>query len=185
MGSLMYAEDYMIVGDSGSMVAVDDYALRSNVRSRFQQAVLDGDAYSWACLTADPAAGATVFALENNDSARTLYLQTILLSSDTVTRAHVFGASGITVAGTTAVSGVNINRASGNLCQTTAYTLETGQNEAASSWPNRFYAVYVQVDTPMILDINGAIALPNDHMIGVDYVADVAAMNVTFVGWFE
>ena len=185
MGNLMFAEDYMIVGDSGSMVAVDDNALRANIRSRFQQAVLDGDAYSWACLTMDPAAGATIFALENNDTARTLYIQSIILSSDTATRAHVFSASGITVAGTTGVTGVNINRSSGNLAQATAITLETGQNEAATSWPNALYRVYLGVDIPLTLNVEGAIALPNDHLIAVDYVADVAAANVSFIGWYE
>lgn len=180
-----YAESMMIRGIDGAMVKASDGALLTSPRSRFQQAVRTGAAFNWSSVTYDMAAADTVLGLENNDPNRLMYLWKMWVSSDTATVCRVFAASGITVAGTTAVTGYPLNRNFNTTALSTAYTKETGQDEAGSSWPNRLYMFNLLANTPHCINIHGSVCLPYDHMVGVDMSADAGGANVTVWGWYE
>lgn len=184
-----FAESAYLRGPSGVIAEVDDTRLRINPKSEFDQAVEDGRAYSWASLDRVPAAGDTLFALENNSTAHLLCIEQIIISIEAAggSVCPVFSASAKTLAGATSVDGVNLNRDSGASCVplSTAYTAETGQDEAAGSWPRRFYMPQCLTDVPYIIEVGGGIRLPYDHLIGVDAIANCAHANVTFIGWFE
>jgi len=183
-----FAESTYLRGVNGGVAQVDDNRLRINPKSEFQQAVEDGLAFSWAALDKDPAAGDTIFGLENNSTDYLLCIEKVIISIAVAggSVCPVFTASGVTMAGTTSVDGVNLNRDSGNSAVplATAYTDETGNGEAANSWPRRMYMPQCLTDAPYIIDVGGAIRLPYDHMIGVDVVENATAANVTFVGYF-
>jgi len=181
----LYADSAMIRGVDGAMVNSVDNALQISPRSRFQQAVRTGRAFNWSSVTYDMEAADTVLGLENNDSNRLMYLWKMWISSDTATVVRVFAASGITVAGSTAVTGYPLNRNFNTTALSTAYTKETGQDEAGSSWPHRLYMFNALASTVHCLNINGAVRLPYDHMIGVDMSANAGACNVTVWGWYE
>lgn len=184
-----FADSTYLRGPSGGITEVDDNRLRINPKSEFQQAVEDGRAFSWASLNKDPLAADTIFGLENNSTDYLLCIEKIIIS---ITVAGggvcpVFTASGVTMAGATSVDGVNLNRDSGNSAVplATAYTDETGNGEAASSWPKRLYMPQCLTSVPYVIEVGGAVRLPSDHMIGVDTIEDASAANVTFIGWFE
>ena len=184
-----YADSTFVRGPSGSVAEVDDNRLRVNPKSEFQVAVEEGRAFSWASLNKDPDAGDTMFALENNSTDYLLCIEKVIISMTVAggSVCPVFTAKGVTMAGTTSVDGVNLNRDSGLSCVpiSTAYTDETGNGEAASSWPTRLYMPQCLTSVPYTIDVGGAVRLPNDHMIGVDIIEAGTAANVTFVGWFE
>lgn len=180
-----YAESTMIRGITGGMAGASNNALHVTPRSRFQEAVRSGNAFNWSSLTYNMAAADTIFGLENNDSLRDLYIHRMWLSSDTASTIQIFTCKDITVAGATAIVGYNLNRNFNTVAATTAYTKETGQNEAATSWTGKLYMISVPVDTLIELKIDGSIVLPNEHMVGVDMAADAGAVNVSVWGWFE
>lgn len=184
-----FAESTFLRGNDGGVAAVEDYRLIVTPRSEFEQAVSDGMAFTWASLDKDPDAGDTILGLENNSTEHLLCIEQIIISITVAggSVCPVFSASGVTMAGTTAVTGVNLNRNSGNTATTlaTAYTDETGNGEAASSWPRRLYMPQCLTSVPYIIKVGGAIRLPYDHMIGVDVVEAATAANVTIVGWFK
>ena len=193
MGVQTSVDDAIIVGPNGSRVEVIGNevapfqgAMQAEIRSRFQQAVLDGNAYTWASLDKTPDAGDTIFAVENNSSSHTLFIQKIIVSTDLDTEVVIFGATGVTVSGTTTVVGVNLNRASGRAAEATAVTDDTGNGEAASSWPIAFYHTQLTSEAMhLTIDVDGAIRLPNDVMIGIDLVVNCGFANATIWGWFE
>ena len=127
-----YAEPYSVVGQDGNAVLVDDQSLRVNIRTEFDQAVLDGRGFAWASQTYNPAAHDTILGVENNSQTHVLKIHKILISSDTASAIQVFIASGKTMAGT-AVTGVNLNRTSGRVAEgwATAKADETGNTEQA------------------------------------------------------
>ncbi len=183
-----FAESTYLRGPNGSVAEVDNSRLRVNPKTEFQQAVEDGRAYSWASLDKDPDAADTMFALENNSTDYVLCIETIIISMTVAggSVCPVFAAKGKTMAGTTSVDGVNLNRDSGNSCVpiSTAYTDETGNAEAAGSWANRLYMPQCLTSVPYTIDVGGAVRLPYDHMIGVDIIEAGTAANVTFIGYF-
>ena len=93
--TLPYAEATRIVGSGSDAVDVADNAAYVNERSEFDQAVLDGRAYSWASLTYDPDAHDTILAVENNSSDYHLKIHKVIASSDTASQAQVFCSSTI------------------------------------------------------------------------------------------
>jgi len=142
-------------------------------------------AYSWSCVTKDWAAGDTVIGVENNDATLSLYIQEVVVSTATATRALIFASDGVTVAGTNAVTGVNLNRNYGNNANATCYDDETGNGEAALSWPRRFSETILLAGQTQSVVLDGAIVLPPDGFIGVDLVADTTGGTATIIGWFE
>ena len=181
----VFADDHQIRGGDGDAVEVSDNALHVNAKSRFQLAVERGDAYSWATVTYDPAALDTILGVENNDQNRLLYIEKIFFSGDTASQIQVFTVNGITVAGTNAITAVNLNRNSGKVAIATAYDDETGNTEQGTPYTALAMTEVIAASTLKVIEVNGAIALPYDYMVGVDYTTAATGANCTIWGWYE
>ena len=183
-----FAESTYIRGIDGGVAAVDDNRLRVNVKTEFDIAVENGLAFSWSGLEGAQDIGDTLLALENNSSTHLLCIEKIIISIIAVGGGvcPVFTARGVTMAGTALVAGVNLNRSSGRTAtgMATCYTEETGNGEAAGSWPGRLYMPQLLTTTPYTIDVGGKIRLPNDHMIGIDSIEEPTGDNVTIIGYF-
>ncbi len=135
--------------------------------------------------TYDPDAHDTILGVQNDDPNRDLYIERIIVSSDTASQIRVFGASGVTMAGT-AVTGVNLSRSSGRVALATAKCDETGNGEQAGGYATALYLVdVVAVNTLKSISIDGAIRVPYNEMVGVDLTTAATAGNVTIWGWYE
>ena len=178
------SETLTIIGPSGSTAAVSSNALNVLMKSDFQKAVEDGDAYSWSSLTYDPDAHDTILAVENNSATRDLYIQEIHIQTDAAGQHVVFTASGDTMTGT-AVTGTNLNRNSSNAAPATAKCDETNNAEQGATYPTRFYTGLLANDGSICYTVNGSIILPNDHHIAVDLTSAATAANVTIIGYFK
>jgi hypothetical protein len=179
-----YAEPHAIVGQNGSGVYVEDSGMRTNTRSDFDQAVIDGRAFSWMSQTYDPDAHDTILGVENNSTTHVLKIHKVFVWSDTASAIQVFTISGKTMTGT-AVPGTNLNRASGRIAEATAKADETGNAEQAAGYTQHLLHKQIAANALNILDIDGAIVLPNDFLVGVDLTTAATAANVTIFGWFE
>jgi hypothetical protein len=174
-----------IIGASNSeTVNVEDNALLVRPHSAFDQAIADGNAYSWSSLTYDYTAIDTILGVQNTSSTLDLYIQDIWINGDTASQVVVHTASGVTMAGTNAVVGVNLDRSDSSLAPATAFDDETG-NTGSVAYTGRVYVGRIAADVPFHLHVGGAIILPYDWMIGVDITAEGAAGNVTIHGYFK
>lgn len=181
------AEDiFGIAGASGQVALVKDGGLQVNPRTEFEQAVLDGRAFSWASLTKDATAHDTVLGLKNNSPTDVLKIHKMIVTTDNGSQIQVFTAAGITMAGTTAVVGVNLNRSSGRAANATAFTDETGNTEQGSGYAGKILTQVIIADTVTEIMFDGAIALVGGQMVGVDMTtASTSGTTVTIIGWFE
>lgn len=182
--SANFAEAHNIIGTGGSAVFVSDGGARVNQRTEFDQAVLDGRAFSWPSQTYDPDANDTIIGVENNSATHVLKIQKIVFTSDTASLIQVFTINAVTMAGT-AIVGANFNRASGRVADATAKTDETGNSEQAGGYTNKLLQKQVAANTLIELVVDGAIVLPQDWMVGVDLTSAATAANATIFGWFE
>lgn len=180
-----FIESIVIAGGDGGNANVVDNCLKVRPQSRFQAATAKGDAFCWACVTQNYDAGDTMMGLQNDETTRNLYIEKIVISSTTTSEIKVFGTSGVTVAGDTAITGVCLNRNYNRVPQTSCYDDETGQDQAGASWPTSYAGAFVLAGQPVVLDFGGSIVLAPNQYIGVDAVADIAGGNVTIWGWFE
>jgi len=180
-----YAEAQNLVGPSGEMVTVDAGSrARIRPRSEFEQAVLDGRAFSFASVTYDPDAHDTILAIQNDNKDSDFHVQRIVASSDTASQIQVFDTSGVTMAGT-AVTGVNLNRASGRIAQATAKADETGNGAQGAGYTGFLFAELLVANTAKTMEIGGAISIPYNHVIGVDLTTAATGAAVTIYGWFD
>lgn len=178
------SETVTLIGPSGDSVTVTDNAVVVRPKSDFQKAVEDGYAYSWSALTYDMTAKDTILGVENNSATYDLHIEEIHVQSDTATQFIVHTETGLTMAGTNVVTGVNLNRNSNLTAPATAYDDETG-NTAADGYTKRLITGLCAADGNVVLPLGGCIILPNDHFIGVDLTANAAACNVTIIGYFK
>ena len=173
-----------LTGASGEKVEVVNNAVYVDTRSEWDVAVEDGRAYSFASLTYDPDAHDTILAVENNDPDQVLKIKRIIFTSDTASLIQVYTASGVTVAGTAAVVPVPLNRTTGRAALVTAICDETGNTEQGSSYTTKVLQKQVAENTLVDIDVDGAIVLPYDHMVGVDLTTAATGANCTIFGWF-
>ncbi len=140
-----------------------------------------GLAFSWASGTYDAAAGDTILLVKNTSSTKKLHIDKITLSTDTETRVVVhLPTTQVTVTGTT-VTGVNLNTASGNVAEASAARDETNNTQGNVIWSSEIQAA----GEPYSINWYGALILNTNDSIGVDYVADVAACDVTILGHYQ
>ena len=179
-----FAEAMNVIGSGGSAVHVEEGAVLANAHSRFQHAVETGNAYAWASQTYDPDGHDTIIAVENNNPDKLLYIWRIFISSDTASRVTVFTANGDTMTGT-AVPGTNLNRKFNKVALATGICDETGNAEQAGGYLTWVLFKVIGVDTVAEIAIDGAIALPNDYMVGIDLETAATAANGVIFGWYE
>jgi len=140
-----------------------------------------GLAYAWASGTYDPAAGDTILLLKNTSTTHNIHITVISLSSDVDTRAVIhFPTTEVTPTGT-AITGANLNRISANVAEATAIRDETNNSQGDILWSGEIMAT----GDPLIVGANGSIILGTNDSIGIDFVADVGACDVTIFGHFR
>jgi hypothetical protein len=179
-----FAESTIFVGTSGQGAAAVDNALRVRQSSGFADAVRNGWAFSFASVTYDPDAHDTIIGVSNDDTVRDLYIQKIMFTSDTASQIQIFYAAKPTMAGT-AITPVNLNRASGRSAPATAKCDETGNGEQAASYTRKILQRQVNANEIAILDIEGSLIVPYNYMIGIDLTTAATAANATIWGWFN
>lgn len=183
------SETLTLIGPSGSTATVANKALSVRNVSDFELAVAAGNAFSWATLTYDPDAHDTIGAVENNSSTMDLYIHEIHIQSDAASQYIVFSGTGNTMAGTAAVVGTNLNRNSGYVAPATAFADETANVAQAAGYITsvgyKLYTGIVAADGNVVIPVDGAVILPNDHFIGVDFTTAATAGNVTIIGYFK
>ena len=139
-----------------------------------------GQAYVWASGTYDPGAGDTILLLKNTGD-KGLHIAMIWLSSDVDTRVVVhLPTTEVTPTGTT-ITGVNMNTGSSNVAEATAIRDETNNTQGDIVWSGEIQAA----GDPFAIDLEDALSLAKNKSLGVDFVADAAACDVTFMGHFE
>lgn len=184
------AEQATISGPDGTKLHAADNRALIRPQSDWDYALSQGNAYSWSNLTWDYAQHNTILAVENNSATMDLRIHKIYLACDTAGEFTVFSASGKTLAGT-ALVGVNLNRNSNattgsiNVAPATAKANETGQTEQGDGYPGRLITGKLPVNIGLWLDIDGAIILPNDHMIGIDSNINGTGFTATIWGYFK
>ena len=183
--SANFAEAQSVIGANGSPVFVTSGGAYVNTRTEFDQAVIDGRAFSFASLTYDPDAHDTIFGIENNSTTHLLKIQKLIITSDAASLIQIFVTSGVTMTGT-AIVGVNLNRTSGRTAgDVTAIADETDNGEQGSSYPSKLLHKQVDADVGIQLDLDGAIVLPSGWMMGIDLTTAATAANVTALAWLE
>lgn len=171
-------------GASGQLAETADNCLKVRAETDFEYAVANGLAFSWANLTYDPDANDTILGVENNSTIYDLYIEKIIVSSDTSSQMVVHTSSGVTMAGT-AITGVNLNRNSSFVAPATAKADETGNGQAAATYSGRLLTITVLANQAVIIPVGGAIVLPYDHNIGIDLTTAATASDCTIVGYFK
>lgn len=167
-----------------ALAEVDNNRLRVRPLSEWERAVADGRAYSWSNATYDYTAADTIIGVENNSSTQDLYIERIVLTGDTASEFVVHTSSAVTMAGT-AITGVNLNRNSSLTADATAIGDETGNGQAAASYSGRLVSGRFANNGIVDLEIGGAIVLPDDHNIGIDFITNGAAANCTIWGYYK
>ncbi len=138
-------------------------------------------AFSWSSGTYDAAANDTILLIKNTSRTNNLHIDGIWLSTDTETRVVVHvPTTEVTVTGTT-ITGVNLNTGSANVAEASAARDETNNSQGNIIWSGEIQAT----GEPYFIDFAGALILGTNSSIGVDYVADVAACDVTITGHYQ
>lgn len=166
-----------------ALAEVDNNRLRTRPLTEWERAVADGRAFSFSNATYDYTAADTIIGVENNSSTQDLYIERIVVTGDTATEFIVHTSSAATMAGT-AITGVNLNRNSNASADATAKGNETGNGQAAASYSGRLITGRFANSGIVDLPIGGAIVLPDDHNIGIDFVTNGAAANCTIWAYF-
>ncbi len=173
-------------GSTSSMAEVDANRLRTRPLSEWDVAKAAGLAFSWSSASHNYAQYDTIIAVENNSEKYDLKIKKIVIISDTATEFIVFAANGVTIGAGDAIAGVNLNRDSAQLATTLATAMgdEQGQDEQGDTYPGKLITGRVVADVASTLDVDGAIVLPNDHMIGLDFTTVGTDSYATVWGYF-
>lgn len=174
----------IIGGSTPEAVTVADNTVQVREVSEFDKAVADGLAFSWSCVTKDWAAHDTLVGVEVTTQDYDLKIYEIHVTADTASQVVVHTSSGVTLAGTNALTGINLYRGQANCALASAYDDETGNGQQAAGYTGICHATRVAADGTTIIPFRGALIVPYDYTIGVDLTADTAAGNVTIIGYF-
>jgi len=140
-----------------------------------------GRAFSWASGTYDPAVGDTILLVKNISTTQALHIDVVILSTDTDTRVIIhLPTTEVTPTGT-AITGVNFNASSANVAEATAIRDETNNTQGGIILSGEIMAT----GQPLAVNFDGAVILGTNDSIGVDFVGDVAACDVTIIGHFQ
>ncbi len=143
------------------------------------------DAYSWSSGTFNPGTDDTILLVQNK-SSDDLQITTVWLSTDVDTRVIIHSPTAVfTIASATSITGVNLNKRGSNLLSTDKTTADARQNETGNVRGDILWAGEIMAaGNPFSVSLEGAVILAKGDSIGVDYVADVAACDVTIMGHF-
>ena len=171
---------------TGSLLGISKTGNRGDVSSRSNERIYyisrdSGQSYMWASGTYDAGAGDTILLVKNTSTTRNLYIKAIWISTDTETRVVVhIPTSEVTPTGTS-ITGRNMNSASSNAAEATAIRDETNNSQGNIYWSGEIQAA----TNPYEINFHDGLILGQNESIGIDYVADVGACDVTIIGYFE
>jgi len=141
-----------------------------------------GDSYMWASGSYDPMVGNdTILLVQNTSDTQNLHINRIWLSTAVDTRVTIHLVTvALTPAGT-AIVGTNMNTNSSRVAAAIAKRDETNNSIGSIIWSGEIYAL----SGPYEVVIAGAVILGKNKSIGVDYVVDPTACDVTIMGYYD
>ena len=174
------------MGITGRSIKQPEYTTQKN--HLLHSSIVDGLAFSWANATTDMAANATILLVKNTSTTHNLHIDQIWCHSDTTTviRVHVprDASSAVVTPAGTAVTGVCLNVAKGNMASATAMADET-DNDITDAATKIIWAGSIPADNSTPVLINSGLVISSLECIAVDYVEDVAEAYVTIIGHYE
>lgn len=174
---------------SGSQVLVDDeHRLHTVAACSPNISVVSdqhGESYTWTATSVDLAAGATALWLSNESTTRKLYITKIYVWADVPTQFAIHVPAYVAPAGTL-VTGVNLNRTSGNAADALAYANETNNVYAAANVITMLRNNEATADEfGQWVDFEGALILGYHDPLAIDLIADTAAFECHIRGFFH
>lgn len=142
------------------------------------------EGYSWSSGTYDMGVNDTILLVKNN-SAQDLHIIIAWLSTDVDTRVVIHSPTVVFTGAGTAVVGVNLNKRGANLLTTDVTVAEAWRDETGNAQGDIWWSGEIMAAAnPYPVILQGAVILAKGDSIGVDYVADAAAVDVTLMGHF-
>jgi len=157
----------------------------------------DGDAFTWTSVSADINTGDTALYLVNNSTSKLLSIESIYVWANTVVQFKIHCPAYVTPAGGTLVTGVNLNRTSGNAADATARTDETSNVFAAANViktvRNTYYtrgngddlADIAAAGPGVNVEYFGALILGYHDSVAIDLIGETAAFECTITGYYH
>lgn len=181
----IYVYDGTGDGNAAKVNSSHQLLTRATQISAIHEAALRGDAYSWTAVTADINAGDTALCVVNQSKTKNLVISYMYAYGDVPTQIKVHVPAACTWAGT-AVVGVNLNREYASiLAEAVAYADETGTTFAAANTIITLITNELTSDQFGIShDFKDSVILGYDDAIAADLIAETAAFECTFVGYF-
>jgi len=176
-----------IVGLSGNIADVDSnnklIVAASILPAIAASAHEDREAYAWTSVTANIDATDTAILLCNNSTSKHLHVTKAYIYSDVPSQLQFHFPAYPTLAGT-AITGMALNRTSGIVADATCIGDETGNTQA-----NIFLTISSNELTTdqhgIWVNLEGAVILGYHDCIAIDVVAEAAAYNAGFIGYFH
>lgn len=180
-----------ILGGNGNLANVNSrkqLLTRTIAVPPIHEASLLGNAFSWTAVTANIDTGDTALLVVNNSATKWLVISKAYVRVDVASQVKFHVPAAATWAGT-AVVGVNLNRASAVVADASAYADESGAAFAAANTVLTVYcpvATNAQVTTSfgLQIDFGDAIILAQNDALAADVIAEPAAFECTFIGYF-
>ena len=141
----------------------------------------EGQAYVWNFSGYDYDAADTVMFLRN-DITENLHIHHVYIYSDTATKLALHAPSNPTTPAGTEVTGVNLDRTSGNVAEATAY-----QDETANTQGTILHSEYLAANSPltMLKEEGYEIVLGKNDCIAIDLVTAGTMAYGHIVGYFK
>jgi len=172
----MAAEDYRIMGLSGSQVDVIGNSLVT-----YEPDITE--AFAWTTATANIAGGACALLVTNRSSSKDLYIARAYIFSDKA-GAVLFTLPTYGAFTGTAVTGIPLNRSAISIAPATAYA-----NETVNTSENVFARISTtELDTGQYgewLELDGKVQLGYRDSIGIDIVVDSGAFYSMIIGYYK
>lgn len=185
----VYINDGTGNGNVACVNSSHELLVKSTNVSSIHAASLLGDAYAWPAVSANIDTTDCMILVANKSESRLLVIDFAYVRGDTAGNMNckLCSVSGLTLAGT-AITGVNLNLASGKVAPASAWADETASPATSIILPvYQWLSVNAQTTTsPFIrLDFKGSIILGYNQAFGIDTILEPAAgFEATVFGYF-
>jgi hypothetical protein len=170
-------EDGAGKGNQAKVDKVNRLWTMSTIYNKATHAAGTGNCYFWT-TSYIPSAGDTILWLSNLSTIKYLAIETIHMTSDTITRVTVHRPVYTAPAGTL-ITGINSNFTLGNLAPVLCYSNETNNTQG-----DTLIQDMISPNDRSCFPINGSILLGYNDCIAIDFVSTVTLAAVTIVGFF-
>lgn len=138
--------------------------------------------FSWVIVPANFSAAETLLLVQNDSDSLILHIEEVEMESDasTLLQIHLTDRTALTPTGGTLVTGVCLNQTAPRVAQAIARSNETGNAQGNIIWQHEVLA-----DTPMKLELHGAVLLAKGQSIAMDVTTGAAAIaSCSIYGFF-